>query len=52
MPRPIDPSRLPKHFDAAAAETRWDAEWERRKIHAHDPARPREETCTSIASPP
>ena len=26
----IDPSQLPKHFDAPAAEARWDAEWERR----------------------
>ena len=33
----IDPSELPKHFDAAAAEARWDAEWERRGLYAHDP---------------
>jgi len=48
----IDPSQLPKHFDAPAAEARWDAEWERRKIHAHDPARPREETFVVDTPPP
>src|SRR5690349_16537354 len=39
MPRAIDPTTLPKHFDAAAAEARWDAEWERSGIHRWDPAR-------------
>jgi hypothetical protein len=38
MPRPIDPTRLPKHFDAPAAEARWDAEWERLGVHRYDPA--------------
>src|SRR6185369_7271775 len=39
MPRAIDPTTLPKHFDAAAAEARWDAEWERSGIQRWDPAR-------------
>src|SRR5207247_10983964 len=43
MPRVIAPVRLPKHFDAPAAEARWDAERARRGVYAYDPARPREE---------
>jgi valyl-tRNA synthetase len=39
MPQAIDPTTLPKHFDAASAEARWDAEWERSGIHRWDPAR-------------
>src|SRR6266545_4206870 len=51
MPRAIDPTRLPKHFDAAAAEARWDAEWERLGIHRWDPGRPRDDTFV-VATPP
>ncbi|HJQ84366.1 MAG TPA: valine--tRNA ligase [Candidatus Binatia bacterium] len=52
MPRAIDPSRLPKHFDAAAAEARWDAEWERLGIHRWDSSRPRDETFVVDTPPP
>jgi valyl-tRNA synthetase len=52
MPRPIDPSALPKHFDAAGAEARWDAEWTRRGIHAYDPHRRRDQTFVVDTPPP
>src|SRR2546422_815827 len=52
MPRVIDPARLPKHFDAPAAEARWDAEWARARVYAYDPARPREETFVVDTPPP
>ncbi len=48
----IDPAALPKHFDAAAAEARWGAEWERLGIHRWDPARPRAETFVIDTPPP
>ena len=47
----IDAAALPKHFDAAAAEARWHAEWERRGIYHYDPERPRDETFI-IDTPP
>jgi len=50
--RPIDPATLPKHFDAAEAERRWDAEWERRGTYRWDPSRPREETFVVDTPPP
>ena len=49
--RAIDPAGLPKHFEAPAAEARWDAEWERLGVHAYDPSRSREETFV-IDTPP
>jgi valyl-tRNA synthetase len=49
---PIDLARLPSHFDAPAAERRWDAEWERLGLHRWDPARPREETFAVDTPPP
>src|ERR1700752_698638 len=52
MPRTIDPAALPKHFDAAAAEVRWDAEWERFGIHRWDPSRPRGDTFVVDSPPP
>jgi valyl-tRNA synthetase len=52
MPRAIDPSRLPKHFDATAAEKRWDAEWERLGVHRYDPTRSRAETFVVDTPPP
>ena len=48
----IDPTRLPKHFDAPEAEVRWDREWERLGIHRWDPTRPREETFVVDTPPP
>src|SRR5262249_27108884 len=50
--RTIDPNQLAKHFDAAAAEARWDAEWERTGIHRYDSTRPREETFVVDTPPP
>jgi len=50
--RSIDPSSLPKHFDAPAAETRWDEQWERSGLHRWDPSRPREETFVVDTPPP
>ncbi len=50
--RAIDPATLPKHFDAAAAERRWSAEWERRGVYGFDPSRPREETFVVDTPPP
>ena len=49
---PSIPSRLPKHFDSAAAEARWTAEWERLGVHAYDPARARDETFVIDTPPP
>ncbi len=49
---PLDPDRLPKHFDAAEAERRWDAEWERQGVYRHDPARSRQETFVVDTPPP
>ena len=48
----VDPTELPKHFDAPAAEARWDAEWARRGVYTYDPARPRAETFVVDTPPP
>ncbi len=48
----VDPTQLPKHFDAPAAEARWDAEWARRGVYTYDPARPRAETFVVDTPPP
>lgn len=48
----VDPKNLPKHFDAAEAETRWDDFWESEGIHRWDPSRPREETFVVDTPPP
>src|SRR5262245_59788262 len=50
--RTLDPATLPKHFDAAAAERRWAAEWERQGTYRWDPARPRAETFVVDTPPP
>src|SRR5436309_3639225 len=50
--RAIDPTQLPKHFEAPAAEARWEREWERLGIHAYDPARSRDETFVVDTPPP
>jgi len=36
MPLYVDPSKLPPHFDSAAAEARWDARWTETRVHAFD----------------
>jgi valyl-tRNA synthetase len=50
--RSIDPTSLPKHFDATAAERRWDRIWDEQGTHLYDPARPREETFAVDTPPP
>src|SRR3989475_12975871 len=51
--RPMfDPTRLPKHFDAAEAEARWGREWERLGIYSYAPGRPRGETFIVDTPPP
>ena len=50
--RAIDPATLPKHFDAPAAEARWDAAWEESGIYRWDAARPRDETFVVDTPPP
>jgi valyl-tRNA synthetase len=50
--RTIDPGQLPKHFEAAAAEARWHAEWERLGVHGYDPTRPRDQTFVIDTPPP
>ena len=48
----IDPNELPKHFDSAQAEAKWDGVWEERGVHRYDPSRPREETFVVDTPPP
>jgi len=50
--RPVDPQRLPRHFEAAEAERRWHAFWQREGIYRWDPSRPREETFVVDTPPP
>jgi valyl-tRNA synthetase len=50
--RSIDPAAFAKHFDAPAAEERWDREWQRRGTYRWDPERPREETFVVDTPPP
>jgi len=50
--RSIDPATLPKHFDAPAIESRWDAFWQGEGVYHYDPERPREETFVVDTPPP
>jgi valyl-tRNA synthetase len=50
--RAIDPDDLARHFDAAEAEARWDAAWEKRGVYAFEPGRPRDETFVIDTPPP
>jgi valyl-tRNA synthetase len=50
--RSIDPARIPKHFDAAEAEKRWNELWQREGVHRYDPSRPRDETFVIDTPPP
>ena len=45
-------SRVPGHFDAAAAEDRWDGVWQEEGLYRWDPSRPREETYVVDTPPP
>jgi valyl-tRNA synthetase len=48
----VDAESLPKHFDAAAAEKKWDAAWQQSGIYHYDPSRPRGETFVVDTPPP
>jgi valyl-tRNA synthetase len=48
----INPEELPKHFESAAAEERWDAAWQAAGIYHYDPSRPRHETFVVDTPPP
>jgi valyl-tRNA synthetase len=48
----VDPETLPKHFDAAAAEKKWDEAWQRAGLYHYDPARPRSESFVVDTPPP
>jgi valyl-tRNA synthetase len=48
----IDPSQLPKHFEAQEVETKWDSVWQRDGVYHYDAKRPREETFVVDTPPP
>lgn len=48
----LDPAALPAHFDGAAAETRWNEEWQRTGAYAWDAARGREQSFVIDTPPP
>ena len=48
----VDPESLPRHFDSAEAEPRWDAWWSRENVYAWDAERPRDETFVVDTPPP
>ncbi len=47
-----DPASLPKHFEAAEAERRWDEAWQKSGAYQWDPKRPRAETFVVDTPPP
>ncbi|PID58625.1 valine--tRNA ligase [candidate division KSB3 bacterium] len=48
----IDPSSLPKHFDAEEAELRWDRQWDAQDVYRYNPDVPREQTFVVDTPPP
>ena len=48
----IDLEQLPKHFDATAAERRWNEIWQAQGTHHWDPNQPRERTFVVDTPPP
>jgi valyl-tRNA synthetase len=48
----IDTEKLPKHFDSAEAERRWDEVWQKTGIYHYDGERPREQTFIVDTPPP
>jgi valyl-tRNA synthetase len=48
----MDTSSVPKHFEAAEAELRWDRCWEEWGTYRYDPSRPRAETFVVDTPPP
>lgn len=52
MTERIDINALPKHFEAPAAEQKWNARWQSDRTYAYDPSRTREETFVVDTPPP
>ena len=50
--RTIEPESLPAHFDARAAELRWDEVWQKSGLYRWDPSRGREQTFVVDTPPP
>jgi valyl-tRNA synthetase len=50
-PKSLDSASLPKHFDAAEAERRWDEAWQKSGIYHWDPAPPRPDNFV-VDTPP
>jgi valyl-tRNA synthetase len=48
----LDLASLPKHFEAAEAERRWDEAWQKSGIHHWDPTRSRAENFVVDTPPP
>lgn len=48
----IDPASLPKHFDAAEAEIRWDRYWEKMGVYRYQKEISREKTFVVDTPPP
>ena len=48
----INTEELPKHFESAAAEQRWDEAWQRAGIYHYDDTRGRDETFVVDTPPP
>ncbi len=48
----INAEELPKHFESAEAEARWDTAWQASGIYHYDETRPREETFVVDTPPP
>ncbi len=48
----VDPAQLPKHFDSAQAERRWDDAWQAAGLFHWDPSKTREETFVVDTPPP
>lgn len=48
----IDPANLPKHFDSAGTEQRWDERWQQSGLYHYDSSRGRSETFVVDTPPP
>ncbi len=48
----VDTARLPKHFESAEAEKRWNASWQEQGLYRYDPSGTREETFVVDTPPP
>jgi valyl-tRNA synthetase len=50
--RTVDPATLPRHFDSAGAEKRWDEAWQKWGVYQYDPGQPRSRTFVVDTPPP